>query len=82
MALLSRIFSLALGFKEVETNPCRNVAKLKLDNQRYRYLLPEEEPRLRSALAGQRSHLADLVPIAIWNRFAEERAVNASGQAH
>ncbi len=65
MALLSRIFTLALGFKEVETNPCRNVAKLKLDNQRYRYLLPEEEPRLRSALTGQRSHLADLVPVAV-----------------
>jgi integrase len=41
------------------------VSKLKLDNERYRYLLPEEEPRLRSALTGQRSHLADLVPVAI-----------------
>jgi integrase len=38
---------------------------LKLDNQRYRYLLSEEEPRLRSALNAQRSHLADLVPVAI-----------------
>lgn len=65
MALLSRIFSLAMDFKEVETNPCLKVAKLKLDNQRYRYLLPEEEPRLRSVLTGQRSHLADLVPVAI-----------------
>jgi len=27
--------------------------------------LPEEEPRLRSVLTGQRSHLADLVPVAI-----------------
>ena len=65
MALLSRIFSLAMDFKEVETNPCLKVAKLKLDNQRYRYLLPEEEPRLRSVLIGQRSHLAELVPVAI-----------------
>ena len=65
MALLSRIFSLAMDFKEVETNPCLKVAKLKLDNQRYRYLLREEEPRLRSVLTGQRSHLADLVPVAI-----------------
>lgn len=65
MALLSRIFSLAMDFKEVETNPCQKVVKLKLDNQRDRYLLPEEEPRLRSVLTGQRSHLANLVPIAI-----------------
>jgi len=65
MALLSRIFSLAMDFKEVEANPCMKVAKLKLDNQRYRYLLPEEEPKLRSTLTGQRSHLADLVPVAI-----------------
>ncbi|HEV7397328.1 MAG TPA: tyrosine-type recombinase/integrase, partial [Pyrinomonadaceae bacterium] len=54
-----------MDFKEVEANPCLKVAKLKLDNQRYRYLLPEEEPRLRSVLTGQRSHLAELVPVAI-----------------
>ena len=65
MALLSRIFSLAIDFKEAGSNPCLSVAKLKLDNQRYRYLLPEEEPRLRSVLTGPRSHLADLVPIAV-----------------
>lgn len=65
MALLSRIFSLAMDFKEVEANPCLKVAKLKLDNQRYRYLLPEEGPKLRSVLTGQRSHLAELVPVAI-----------------
>jgi integrase len=65
MALLSRIFSLAMDFNEVETNLCLKVAKLKLDNQRYRYLLPEEEPKLRSVLTGQRSHLAELVPVAI-----------------
>jgi integrase len=65
MALLSRIFSLAMDFKEVEANPCLKVSKLKLDNQRYRYLLPEEEPKLRSVLTGQRSHLAELVPVAI-----------------
>ena len=65
MALLSRIFSLAMDLKEGEANPCLKVAKLKLDNQRYRYLMPEEEPRLRAVLTGQRAHLADLVPLAI-----------------
>jgi integrase len=65
LALLSRVFSLAMDFKEADSNPCRKVAKLRLDNQRYRYLFPEEELRLREALTGQRSHLADLVPVAI-----------------
>src|SRR5262249_39188752 len=65
LALLSRVFSLAVDFKEAESNPCRKVAKLRLDNQRYRYLLPEEEPRLRAVLTGQRAHLKDLIPVAI-----------------
>lgn len=51
--------------KTCRFNPCLRVAKLRLDNQRYRYLLREEEPTLRSFLIGQRSHLADLVPVAI-----------------
>ena len=52
----------ALEGKEVEANPC---LKVKLNNQRYRYLLPEEESRLRPLFIGQRSHLAELVPVAI-----------------
>jgi integrase len=64
-ALLSRIFSLAVDLGEAESNLCRKVAKLRLDNQRYRYLLPEEEPQLRAVLTGQRAHVADLVPVAI-----------------
>ncbi len=76
MALLSRIFSLAIDFKEAETNPCLKVAKLKLDNQRYRYLLPEEEPRLRAVLVGQRSHLADLVSVAIGTGLRKNEQLN------
>src|SRR5260370_220827 len=64
LALLSRVFSLAINFNEAESNPCLKVAKLRLDNQRYQYLLPEEEPALRAVLTDQRSHLADLVPVA------------------
>src|SRR2546430_2110276 len=65
LALLSRVFSLAIDFKEADSNPCRKVAKLRLDNQRYRYLLPEEELRLRQVVTGQRSHLKDLVSVAV-----------------
>ena len=65
MALVSRIFSLAVEMGETDQNPCSRVRKLKLDNQRYRYLLPEEEPLLKEVLTGQREHLLDLVSIAI-----------------
>jgi integrase len=65
LALLSRVFSLAIDFKDADSNPCQKVAKLRLDNQRYRYLLPEEELRLREVSTCQRSHLADLVPVAV-----------------
>ena len=44
--MLSRVFNLAIDFKNAETNPCSRVRKFKLDNERYRYLLPEEEPLL------------------------------------
>ncbi len=65
MALVSRILSLAVELGETDLNPCSRVRKLKLDNQRYRYLLPEEEPLLKEMLTGQREHLFDLVSIAI-----------------
>ena len=65
LALVSRIFSLAVELGETDFNPCSRVRKLKLDNQRYRYLQPEEEPLLKDTLTGQREHLLDLVSIAI-----------------
>src|SRR5882724_12216397 len=63
--MLSRLFNLAIDFNKAGSNPCSRVRKLKLDNQRYRYLLPEEEPLLKGVLTGQREHLLDLVSIAI-----------------
>src|ERR1051325_5305490 len=65
MALVSRILSLAVELGELDANPCCRVRKLKLDNQRYRYLLPEEEPLLKRVLTGPREHLLDLVSVAI-----------------
>ena len=50
---------------ELDVNPCGRVRKLKLDNQRYRYLYPEEEPQLKSVLTGPRAHLLDLASVAI-----------------
>lgn len=55
--VLSKIFSLAIDSKKTDTNPCFKVKKLRVSNQRYRYLLPEEEPHLMAALDGPRAHL-------------------------
>jgi integrase len=65
LTLLSKIFNLAIDYKVTDTNPCTKVKKYKLDNKRYRYLLPEEEPRLMAALSGPRAHLKPLVIVAL-----------------
>jgi integrase len=62
---LSKIFNRAIDYKVTDTNPCTKVKKYKLDNKRYRYLLPEEEPRLMAALNGPRAHFKPLVIVAI-----------------
>ncbi len=65
LELLSRIFSLAVGLGLAELNPCNRVSKFKLQNQRYRYLLPDEEPALLAQCTGKRKHLATMIPFAI-----------------
>jgi site-specific recombinase XerD len=62
---LSRLFNLAIDFKKAESNPCSRVKKFKLDNERYRYLLPEEEPVLMSVLTGKREHLTGMITVAL-----------------
>lgn len=62
---LSRLFNLAIDFKQAESNPCSRVRKFKLDNERYRYLMPEEEPVLMGVLTGQREHLKAMVTVAL-----------------
>jgi site-specific recombinase XerD len=49
----------------IETNPCRKVRKLRLDNRRIRYLSVEEEERLMAALTRRKAHLRPLVILAI-----------------
>jgi len=63
--VLSRVFSLAIDSKKADTNPCANVRKLRVNNQRYRYLTPDEEPRLMAALKGPRKHLKAAVIVAL-----------------
>jgi integrase len=44
------------------------VSKFKLQNQRYRYLLPDEEPALLAQCTGNRKHLGTMIPVAIGTR--------------
>jgi integrase len=59
LELLSRIFSLAVRLGLAEFNPCTRVSKFKLQNQRYRYLLPDEEPALLAQCTKGRKHQVD-----------------------
>jgi len=63
--LLSSAFSLAVLYDKAEFNPCSKVDLFPLDNLRYRYLLPEEEPRLMAELSGPRAHLKPAVIVAL-----------------
>ena len=65
LTLLSSAFSLAIKYDKAESNPCSKVDLFTLDNLRYRYLLPEEEPRLMAKLSGPRAHLKPAVIVAL-----------------
>jgi len=62
---MSRIFSLAVRLGLAEFNPCSRVSKFRLQNQRHRYLLPDEEPALLAQCVDSRKHLANMIPFAI-----------------
>jgi integrase len=65
LTLLSSAFSVAVKYDKAESNPCSKVDLFTLDNLRYRYLLPEEEPRLMAELSGPRAHLKPAVAVAL-----------------
>jgi integrase len=74
LTLLSSAFSLAVKYDKAESNPCSKVDLFTLDNLRYRYLMPDEEPRLMAALTGPRAHLQPIVTVALGTgmRLSEE----------
>jgi len=65
LACLSKIFSLAMTHKVVSFNPCLHVKKYREENERTRYLLPDEETRLVAQCVGERAHLRPLLVLAI-----------------
>ncbi|MEW6129572.1 MAG: site-specific integrase [Acidobacteriota bacterium] len=62
--LLSAILKLAVEKKLIIENPCSKVAAYPEQN-RVRYLKPEEEQKLMKVLIGERAHLRDMVTLAI-----------------
>lgn len=50
LALLSKMFSLAMQWDRITKNPCLGIKKFKEDNQQQRFLSPEEIGRLYQAM--------------------------------
>ena len=78
LAVLSRIFALAVELKQAASNPCRKVRKLRVDNQRNRYLSTDEETRLMAQLTGRRKHLHALVSLALGTGMRRGELLNLS----
>lgn len=64
IAVLSKIFSLAVDSGFLESNPCEKVKKFRLNNRRTRVLSDAEERRLMEALAGNKL-VRDIVVLAL-----------------
>lgn len=65
LEFLSAAFELAIRYRRINLNPCRPVKQFKPDNERLRYLLPNEETRLLEVLTGRLKHLKPLVIVAL-----------------
>jgi len=78
LAVLSRIFALAVELEQAASNPCRKVRKLRVDNQRNRYLSADEETRLMNQLKGRRRHLYPLVVLALGTGMRRGELLNLS----
>jgi integrase len=66
LAILSRIFRMAVDYDEITENPCRKVETLPENNQRTRHLSFEGEDRLFAKLTGEREYLKPLVTVALY----------------
>ncbi len=65
LTLLSTVLQMAADHGLILTNPCRKVKRLKVDNQRERYLTDEEEKRLMAWLSEHRPYLKAIVLTAL-----------------
>jgi integrase len=58
LSLISRMYRLAVQWGRVERNPCTGIAKFKENNQRQRFLTPEEIGRMYQAMENEPSKVA------------------------
>lgn len=66
LALLSRIFTMAMDNGLLEANPCSQVRKFKEPESRERFLTYAEEEKLLASLTGRRAHLRPIVILALY----------------
>jgi len=64
LAILSKVFQLAVDAGYIESNPCRRVKRISHDNSRTRFLSAEEETSLLDAL-DQEESLYSIVQLAL-----------------
>jgi len=64
LSILSKVFTVAVRNEKAELNPCTNVERFALDNERVRYLTEDEEKRLFAAM-GDNEQLKDIVSVAL-----------------
>jgi integrase len=64
LSVLSKVLTLAVRLQDADSNPCKNVRRFALDNQRVRYLTEDEERRLFDAM-GDDELLRDIVTILL-----------------
>lgn len=68
LEFLSAVFELAIQYRRVSLNPCRQVKRFRPENERHRYLFPEEEGRLLAAMTGRLKHLRTLATVSLEDR--------------
>ncbi len=76
LAVLSKIFTLAIREGAAASNPCSEVERLYVSNNRIRYLLPEEEERLMAVLTDEREHLYPMVTVDIYTGLRKGELLN------
>jgi len=64
LSVLSKIFTVAVRAEQAELNPCQNVQRFALDNERVRYLTEDEEKLLFAAM-GDNEQLKSVVTVAL-----------------
>lgn len=64
LSVLSKVFTVAVRHEKADLNPCKNVERFALDNERVRYLTQDEELRLFQEM-GHNQQLTDIVTVAL-----------------